>query len=704
MSYRRTMNTEERLNTLISGLFIAACLLAISIETSIAQSTSEEVNEKQTTYETSEDLGEYVVTGTRTQRRLAEVPVRTELIRRDLIDSSQARTLADAVEFTTGVRVESNCINCNFSAIRLNGLEGTFTQILFDSQQTVSSLAAVYGIEQIPSALVQQVEIVKGGASSLYGPGAIGGVVNIIPREPTETGVEANYRYEWMDGLGSSGNNHSFNSVVGFTSDDKLVNGFIYGQREELNALDLSGDEFSEISQRNLTSFGARVNRFFEEADAKLTLDYNRFDEDRRGGDNIDLPPFQAQIAEDLQTVRDAALVSWAQTVSPDFDYRITGSYALTDRDSYYGADFDPNAFGTSKNPLYNLDTQINHHFDAAGMHTFSWGVQHNRSEIEDQQPAYERFINDTFYYTGLYLQDDWTITPNLNLVTGARLDKHSEVSGAIVSPRVALLSTVADNVRLRTSVSTGFRAPQVFDEDLHISIVGGEGTIIRNSPDLEEEKSISYQFGAEYTPTIGNGVGLLETNLFWTEITDSFFNDVTDDPSTTNQLEFTRINRGGASVYGAEFNLGYQIAEQISVELGYVEQRARYDSQDNDFFTRDYFRTPQRYGAATLTWKNPEFADLFVGVKYTGPMQVPHFEGFIPENRLEESESFVTLDMSLQREFRIGQDSFIWTIGGRNLTNELQEDYDNGPLRDADYVYGPRFPRSIYTTLGYKF
>ena len=129
-----------------------------------------------------------VVTATRTSRNLGEVPVRTEVITRDLITRSGSRTLADAVEYTTGIRVENNCQNCNFSQIRLLGLDGPYTQILVDGQPVVSSLAQVYGIEQIPARMIERIEVVKGGGSALYGPGSVGGVVNIIPREPPRTG------------------------------------------------------------------------------------------------------------------------------------------------------------------------------------------------------------------------------------------------------------------------------------------------------------------------------------------------------------------------------------------------------------------------------------------------------------------------------------------------------------------------------------
>ncbi|MEJ2083500.1 MAG: TonB-dependent receptor plug domain-containing protein, partial [Acidobacteriota bacterium] len=107
-----------------------------------------------------------VSAATRTVKQLEDVPVRTEVILPELMEAVAARTLADAVEFTPGLRVENNCQNCNFSQIRMLGLQGSYTQVLFDGQPSMSSLAQVYGVEHIPSSMVDQIEVVKGGGSA----------------------------------------------------------------------------------------------------------------------------------------------------------------------------------------------------------------------------------------------------------------------------------------------------------------------------------------------------------------------------------------------------------------------------------------------------------------------------------------------------------------------------------------------------------
>jgi outer membrane receptor for ferrienterochelin and colicins len=127
------------------------------------------------------------------------------------------------------------------------------------------------------------------------------------------------------------------------------------------------------------------------------------------------------------------------------------------------------------------------------------------------------------------------------------------------------------------------------------------------------------------------------------------------------------------------------------------VEQRARFDEPEPDFGSLDLFRTPRRYGSATLTWVEPRVGELFVGLRVTGSMRAPHYAGFIDEDRLERTPVFATLDASVARALvSDGARRLVLTVTGRNLTGSFQRDLDRGPLRDAGYVYGPRVPRAV--------
>jgi outer membrane receptor for ferrienterochelin and colicins len=640
---------------------------------------------------------ETVVTATRTSRRLDEVPVRTEVVGRDAIERLSARTLADALEFTTGVRVENNCQNCNFSQIRLLGLAGPYTQLLIEGQPVISSLAQVYGIEQIPARMIERIEVVKGGGSALYGPGSVGGVVNVIPREPSRRGAAFELRSEMMSGEPG----YSINGGTDWVSSDQKALISLFGQSDRVQPVDLTGDGFTEVSRRRLNAVGARAAAYLLSNAAKLTVDITMLREDRRGGNRLDFRPHEADIAESIQSDRRSLSASWFQTYGNRFDYRITTSWAGTWRDSYYGTGRDPNAYGDTANQLFVVDGQMNRY---VGKHTLSAGGQLTRESLLDRQPAYARLTDATYRNAGLFVQDDWAFARGLELIYGVRADRHSAVPRMIASPRVALMWSPKPALDIRASIARGFRAPQVFDEDLHLSSVGGEARLIEISPDLKEERSINLMLGAEWKPTVGPGQALVELNGFSTRLTDLFHVQLADRLSTPD-LEFLKVNHGGARVYGVEFNLGWGIGDDFVLQGGVVEQRARFDEAEPEFGSRSFFRTPERYGNVTVTWKPHGVAELFAGVRYTGPMLAPHYAGVIAADRLERTPSFVTLDLGVSRALgKWNGRTVTLTANGRNLTNAYQEDVDQGPLRDGAYVYGPRFPRSIGVGLRVEF
>jgi outer membrane receptor for ferrienterochelin and colicins len=645
-------------------------------------------------------LDPLVVTGTRTEQRLSEVPVRTEVVDREQIERTQSNTLADALEWTTGVRVENNCYNCNFHNVRLLGLQGNFTQILTDGRPTLSSLASVYGVEQIPAALIERMEIVKGGGSALYGPGAIAGVVNIIPREPLENAGVLDYQWSTF----GSGPNHNLSAAVDQVSKDGSFGITAFGQASSRSPYDRNKDGFTELGQQDNLSGGFRS--IWEPTDAtRIVVDFLAMHEERRGGDQLDKPVTEALVAEWIQSNLYQGAIRWEQEINDVWSYELNLSANFTQRDSYYGSGGDPNAFGESESPVYQLDALTT--YKATDNLALLFGMQYQYEKLEDEQPSYDRFISQEIDNFGILTQAEWDATEKWELVGGVRLDVNSELDDPVVSPRLSAKYQWLDDLALRTSYSAGFRAPQVFNEDLHISQVGGAAQVIRNADGLTEETSQSITLGMEWNPVIdaafipkaltshNSSPITFEINGFFTRLDDTFDILETDNPATPEQ-EFTRVNAASANVYGAEFNLSWDVAQDVRLDLGFVEQRSRFDAPAGDFGSRNFERTPERYGVIELTWNAP-WCEVFLGGRYTGPMEVPHYAGFIPDDRLEISPSFFTIDLSLSRKFEIKGCQTTFTAGVKNLFDDYQDDLDQGPDRDVTYAYGPRFPRMFH-------
>lgn len=129
-------------------------------------------------------MDEVVVSATRNVTNKRSSAVIVNVASAKLFDRTASTDLAETMKFQSGLRIENNCGNCGTTQLRINGLEGQYSQILLDSNPIFSSLAAVYGLEQLPTAMIERVEVIRGGGSALFGSSAIGGVVNIITKEP----------------------------------------------------------------------------------------------------------------------------------------------------------------------------------------------------------------------------------------------------------------------------------------------------------------------------------------------------------------------------------------------------------------------------------------------------------------------------------------------------------------------------------------
>ncbi len=640
---------------------------------------------------------EVVVTATGVPQFYKDAPVKTSVVSRKLIQAQKANNLAEVLDFQTGVRVEQNCQNCNFTQVRLLGMEGHHTQVLIDSDPVISSLANVYGLEQFPDEMIEKVEIVKGGGSALYGGTAVAGVVNLITRRPTHNDIALDYRNGSING--------DLDQKLGVTlarvNSKGNSSGYLFATMRNRDPWDANSDGFSEIGKLENQAVG--LNWYYKPViNGELALQTHFIHEDRRGGNKFDLAPHKADIAEASETERYGGSLKWTHNPSALLDYKVFTSLALTNRDTYYGAEQDPNAYGESENPLVVTGAQANY---LLSNHLLTAGVQYKQEKLKDIAVSYNRIIDETYTNLGLILQDMWKMDKNdqIELVYGSRIDKHSEINNAIFSPRAVMRWHITNPLTIRGGISTGFKPPQIFDEDLHITQVGGEGQIIRNSDDLEEERATTFYGGAEWTEILGTNGLRFSLNGFYTDLTKTFILDERDDPNT-DEFEFYRANGDGSVVKGVEFEVGFR-TRKAEITTGFTLQNSELDSPEPDFNSTHIFRTPDLYGSVRLSYDLSNKINLLGISKYTGPMYAPHYAGYIVQDRLEHTKSFVTFDLVASYKLPVMGHSYgTFSIGMYNITDSFQKDFDKGIARDAGYVYGPSVPRRLLIgfTLGH--
>ncbi|MFO7890198.1 MAG: TonB-dependent receptor [bacterium] len=650
------------------------------------------------------EMGTVVVTGTSTPHLIEDMPVRTEVIPRKIIEQKQAVNLAEALKFQTGIRVENNCQNCNFSQVRILGLPGKYSQILIDGDPVVSSLAGVYGLEHFPEEMVDQIEIVKGGGSSLYGGGAIAGVINMITRKPVTNQVRIKY-------LGHSVNN-TMEQYVGAVAETVNKTGtsgaYVFGSFRKRSPYDHNGDGYSELGELKNESIGFKW--YYKPIDnGELLTSFHRIHEERRGGNKFDLPVHEAEIAEWIEHWRSGGTVHWTHRPSPVFDYKLYYSFSDENRKSYYGGlsgdtpEDRLNAlafYGRTENPLHLSGFRVNYRI---GCQLITAGLQYSRDKLKDQTAAETAYyIDDVYTNTGIFLQDNFHFgkEEEIEFVAGVRFDNHSALAGWVASPRLNAKFDIGSGFKLRGAYTTGFKPPQIYDEDLHLCGIEGDQRIIRNAEDLKEEKSYTVSTGIEYQGYLYNIPTMFSFTFFKTRINDSFTEQFISKQGDTEHWE--RVNSDGSEAQGLELDFGIRPALGTEIRGGITYKRGRFDSPHEDFDTRKFVRTPDLTGNIRFNVSPTDRIDIFIAGNYIGKADVPH-EVVVkgqqePELKIEQSNSFFPVDCGFI--YRLPLTNGLKTkikFGVKNITNAYQEDLDKGKDRDPAYVYGPARPRTVY-------
>jgi len=672
-------------------------------------------------------LNEVVVTANRNETMRREASVIVGVVDQKLLEATNSVNLAQGLNFQSGLRVENNCQNCGFQQVRINGLEGPYSQILIDSKPIFSSLAGVYGIEQIPANMVDRVEVVRGGGSALFGSNAIGGTINIITKEALYNSFSVGNTFSLIDG---DTPDNVVNLSTSLVTENQKAGIYMFGMFRDRKEWDANGDGFSELGKLNTETFGFR-SYLKPDNYSKVTLEYHRINEYRRGGDSLELPPHEVQVAEMARHNINGGGLNF-QRFSKDYkhNFNIYTSLQNTERDTYYGADYNEDAYGNTKNLTLSTGAQYSYRFDKLWFmpSQITAGFEFNYDDLHDEMLGYGRDLKQITRIYGGYIQNEWK-NEMFTILLGARLDKHNLIDDAIFSPRINLRYAPIESLNLRTSYAAGYRAPQTFDEDLHITAVQGGVTFIHNAPGLKPEYSHSFSASADYTFEIGHWGFNILADGFYTKLDDVFYLKEIGHDSDGNLLK-ERRNGSGATVKGVNLELKAIPANWLQLQAGFTFQSSRYKDaeswSDNEDIapTRKMPRTPDQYGYFTASIKPTKQFTISLSGIYTGRMYVPHFKNLVNEDgipvdedgnilepddepidnsELKHTKSFFDFSTKLAYNFKLYNTISMQINGGvQNMFNSFQKDFDKGMERDAGYMYGPGLPRTFF--IGIKF
>ena len=659
---------------------------------------------KATLREVSQQLNSVVVTANRYATKRQETATIVNVLSPQLFETTAVSCVADALCFQPGLRVENTCSNCGKTDLRINGLQGQYTQILMDSRPVFSSMASVYGLEQVPAAMIDRIEVMRGGGSAVYGANAIAGVVNIITKEPVRNFVNISNISNINEHAGYDINTNLNGSVM---SDSRKIGAYIFASHRTRSAYDRDNDGYSEVPQLRSTTAGTRL--FFKtSAYSKITMEYHHTTDYRRGGNKRDEEPHKADIAEQLRHNIDAGSVAF-DWFSPDDRHFVSAYSAIQHigRESYFGAGQDTAAYGRSSDLTSNTGIQYRFSYPCGLMKgDLTVGAEYTYNGLYDRMLGYNREMNQKVHIAGAYVQNEWK-NEQWSVLIGARVEKHNLLRNPVVNPRATFRYTPIEGLVFRAGYSSGYRAPQAYDEDLHVAAVGGAVSLISLDPNLRPEYSHSATLSADWYKQFGKWEVNLTAEGFYTYLQDVFFLRE-DGLDASGNVLFTRTNAPGAWVGGLNIEGKVSFSHWFTFQLGYTYQQSRYTeaqqwSADVAPQTR-MLHTPDNYGYMLLDIYPVKDFTISVNGKATGSMIVPHLAGYIPKDEETLAPSFWDLGIRLAYDVHLYKHYCLEISAGvKNILDQFQRDIDKGEFRDASYIYGPTTPRTYFAGLALK-
>ncbi|MCD4812460.1 TonB-dependent receptor [bacterium] len=684
-------------------------------------------------------MDQVVVTGTKSERVLSDVPIRTEIITAEDLALKGAVNLYEALDGVAGIRVEQQCSFCNFSQVRMQGLAGDHVQVLIDGQPIYSGLASIYGLQQIPASSVERIEVVKGASSALYGNKAISGVINVITKSP---GKKPSMEISTSFGT----DNTNLYALAASAKLNEQVDMLIAAQKDNGDIIDENNDLASDRVWSDNSSLGFRINVHELLGRDTLTFNGRNIKEARKGGElpNAFQNPF-AEGSEHIYTDRVEAGVGYKKTFSNqsvcNFHATYTEHHRNATNDTFVGDYLEANGTypGSADMNPYMADenfyvADINYGLPAklGGEHFILGGVtlSHNYLKeggmyvivddtVSDYGSPYMSTSTKEADDLGLYLQDEWGLLESLDLIIGGRYDMHQsktvfsggELLGLVersltydenaFTPRVGLMFVPMESMKIRANVGQGFRVPFGFAEDLHLC--SGSPRVFKGD-DLKPEKSISYNMSVDY---VGSWYSA-SANVFRTDLEGKVELADAPDGSSANTLRYDYIweNAGQAHTQGVELSGEMDVLRNLIVELdaAYTDAKhneARGDWADHSVHGDKYLedskyisRVPQMTAGINVVYQ-PDNWKFSVDTDWIGSQYIDYNaedDVASADSEIVKTDPYLMMTVSAAYTFdKLGLTLF---AGAKNALNEIQTDKRPD---DAAFMYKPYTGRILY-------
>lgn len=596
------------------------------------------------------DLGEVVVTATKTPHLLKDVPGSVTIVTKEEIEESGANDLGEALEKAVGVKIRDYGSMGAATGISLRGSTPGQVLVLVDGRPTALSSLGTTDLSLYPVDNIERIEVVRGPSSALYGADALGGVVNIItrdaPEKPTAT-FDLSYG--------------TFNTQIYQMS---------YGaKKDKFGYFFTAGKNKSGGNRENSACDGKHFTTklsydFSENAKISLSLGYLYQSSDTPG--SLTWPSLDAHQNDE----KDWVDLTYNLRLGEDSDIMAKVFYNRHWLESIAG---HLATDSRSETKINQVGLELQHNFLLNEMNLLTYGVSYKRDEVEVDDK-----VNNTFTIgggkepttTGIYLQDEikFNALP-LTLVPGVRYDAPSDYEKR-VSPKLSALYELGEKTNIRASVGQAYRAPTV--DDLYWYEDWGYGMGAYGNPDLKPEKSTSWELGVEHQ--FGQKV-LARTTYFRSEVKDL----ITWAETPAGSWCYVATNVDEALIQGVESETKFQFTPEISASLNYTYTDAR--NKGETYYDKYLRYQPKDKVGCTLDYENKKGFKASVGVEYIGSTYSD--QDNTETNKLDE---YPLLSARISKT--IGKYAEVYLVG-KNLTDEEYQVYRDYPMPGVSITGG---------------
>lgn len=427
-----------------------------------------------------------IVSSLRTNTRIEDLPTKVEVLGSEEVgEENQIKpgNIAGLLGDFAGIQIQQTNVATGSADMRIQGLQGKYTQLLQDGVPLFGGYSGGFSILQIPPLYLQQIEMVKGSSSTLYGGGAIAGMVNLVSKKPKlnspETCITLN-----RSTLKENNANAFFsgrNKTIGYT---------LFAGGTLQNAVDVNSDGFSDVPDLKSIFIHPKIF-FYPSPSSTLTAGYTFDDENRKGGDMTVLnnqPDDGGQFFIQNKTLRNTVDATWEQRLQQNATLTVKGSSSLFNRN------IATNVFGMNANEtLWYSEASY-----AQKIKKHSWvaGINFNGDNFKKQHPDSSYMPDENGNSTGVFVQDDWMLMPKITLQAGLRFDHHS-VYGNYFLPHISFMYKMNNHLTLRMGGGLGYQTPNLFNDDeldeRNYHYLKGY------APNIQSEKSAGANFDINY-------------------------------------------------------------------------------------------------------------------------------------------------------------------------------------------------------------